>query len=87
MKNRQLVITIGLMFLVLTGPVVDAEPVGSVKTSESVSDRNLPPVRAVTSGPKHHWFSYYDKWQFDPTDRFLLGMEVDFEHRSVKADD
>ena len=44
-------------------------------------------MRAVTRGPKHHWFAYYDKWQFDPTDRFLLGMEVDFEHRSVKADD
>ena len=87
MKNRQLVITIGLMSLVFTGSALDAEPVGSVKTLEKVSDSNLPPVRAVTSGPKYHWFSYYDKLQFDPTDRFLLGMEVDFEHRSVKADD
>ena len=42
----------------------------------------FPPVRAITRGPKHHWFSYYDKWQFDPSDRFALGMQVDFEHRS-----
>ena len=43
---------------------------------------SLPPVRAITRGPEHHWFGYYDKLEFDPTGRFVLGMEVDFEHRS-----
>ena len=47
----------------------------------------LPPVRAITRGPKFHWFSYYDKLQFDPTCRYALGMEVDFEHRSPKPND
>src|SRR3954463_14534924 len=47
----------------------------------------LPPVRAITKGPKFHWFGYYDKLQFDPTGRYVLGMEVDFEHRSPKPDD
>ncbi|MHC4734294.1 MAG: hypothetical protein ACYTDW_07490, partial [Planctomycetota bacterium] len=47
----------------------------------------LPPVRAITRGPKFHWFSYYDKLQFDPTCRYALGMEVDFEHRSPRSDD
>lgn len=47
----------------------------------------LPPVRALTRGPRLHWFGYYDKWQFDPTDRYVLGMQVDFEHRSPKPDD
>ena len=47
----------------------------------------LPPVRAITRGPKYHWFGYYDKLQFDPTGRYVLGMEVDFEHRSPRADD
>ena len=42
---------------------------------------NLPPVRALTRGPKFHWFGYYDKLQFDPTSRYVLGMEVGFEHR------
>src|SRR5947209_16678946 len=46
-----------------------------------------PPVRAITRGPKFHWFGYYDKLQFDPTGRYVLGMEVDFEHRSPKPDD
>ena len=46
-----------------------------------------PPVRAITSGPKFHWFAYYDKLQFDPTGRYVLSMEVDFEHRSPRADD
>jgi len=49
--------------------------------------KNLPPVRAITRPPRFHWFSYYDKLQFDPTCRYVLGMEVDFEHRSPKADD
>lgn len=47
----------------------------------------LPPVRAITRGPKHHWFAYYDKFQFDPTGRFALGNQVDFEHRSPTPDD
>ena len=38
-------------------------------------------MRAITKGPGFHWFGYYDKLQFDPTGRFVLGMEVDFEHR------
>ena len=40
----------------------------------------LPPVHQITRGPKHHWFGYYDKLEFDPTDRYVLGMEIDFEH-------
>ena len=44
-------------------------------------------VRPITSGPKHHWFGYYDKLQFDPTGRYVLAMEVDFEHRSPAAGD
>lgn len=47
----------------------------------------LPPTRVVTRGPKHHWFGYYDKLQFDPTGRYLLSMEVDFEGRSPTPDD
>lgn len=47
----------------------------------------LPPVRQITRGPKFHWFGYYDKLEFDPTGRYVLGMEVDFEGRSPTADD
>jgi len=47
----------------------------------------LPPIRAITRGPKFHWFGYYDKLQFDPTGRYVLSMEVDFEHRSPTGDD
>ena len=44
-------------------------------------------MRPITSGPKHHWFGYYDKLQFDPSNRYVLGMEVDFEHRSPTPGD
>ncbi len=47
----------------------------------------FPPTRVITRGPKHHWFGYYDKYEFDPSDRYVLGMEVDFEHRSPSPDD
>lgn len=48
---------------------------------------SLPPYRVITRGPRHHWFGYYDKLQFDPTSRYVLGMSVDFEHRSPTPED
>ena len=51
------------------------------------NEKKSPPTRAITRGPKHHWFGYYDKLQFDPTSRYVLGMEVDFEHRSPRDND
>jgi hypothetical protein len=51
------------------------------------SDAKLPPARTITRGPKFHWFGYYDKFEFDPTNRYVLGMEVDFEHRSPTPKD
>lgn len=45
------------------------------------------PMRPVTCGPKFHWFGYYDKWQFDESGRYALGMEVDFEGRSPQPED
>ncbi|MCX6599761.1 MAG: hypothetical protein NTV70_25690 [Acidobacteria bacterium] len=45
------------------------------------------PVRAITKGPKFHWFGYYDKLEFDPTGRYVLSNQVDFEHRSPTAND
>jgi len=50
-------------------------------TSEPVS------CRAITREPGYHWFGYYDKLQFDPTSRYVLGMEVRFQHRSPTAQD
>lgn len=44
-------------------------------------------VRAVTHGPAFHWFGYYDKLQFDPAGRHVLGMEVGFENRNPGPDD
>ncbi len=43
--------------------------------------------RPITAGPKHHWFGYYDKLQFDPSARYALGMEVGFEHRPPTPED
>jgi hypothetical protein len=45
------------------------------------------PVRAITAGPNAHWFGYYDKLQFDPSGRYVLGMQTTFEGRKATADD
>ena len=49
--------------------------------------KNYPPAVPLTSGPNYHWFGYYDKLQFDPTSRYVLGMESTFENRSPTAQD
>ncbi|TWU33415.1 hypothetical protein [Novipirellula artificiosorum] len=51
------------------------------------SNKSLLPVRTITQGPQHHWFGYYDKLQFDPSNRYVLSNQVAFEHRTPKADD
>jgi len=45
------------------------------------------PTRQITRGPRYHWFGYYDKNEFDPTGRYVLANEVDFEGRGPIADD
>ncbi len=55
--------------------------------SRAAAAAEFPPARAITRGPKHHWFGYYDKLEFDPTNRFVLSNEVDFEHRTPRPDD
>lgn len=53
----------------------------------AAGNNDYPPTRVITRGPRHHWFGYYDKLQFDPTSRYVLGMSVPFEHRSPEPDD
>lgn len=45
------------------------------------------PVTPLTKGPAYHWFGYYDKLEFDPTNRYVLGMETCFEDRSPTIND
>lgn len=59
----------------------------SVLCAAEVQSRAFVPTRAITCGPKHHWFGYYDKLQFGPSDRLVLANQVDFEHRSPAPED
>ncbi len=59
----------------------------AARSSWGIGRFEFPPVRVITHGRRHHWFGYYDKLQFDPTCRFVLGMAVDFEHRSPRPTD
>lgn len=45
------------------------------------------PIRAVTSGPKHHFFGYFDKFPWDKSGRYLLAHETEFTARQPVAGD
>ncbi|MEZ6088625.1 MAG: hypothetical protein R3C05_11475 [Pirellulaceae bacterium] len=78
-------------------PISRRSALGSLTASATLAFRNrasaangtseTPPTRQITQGPLHHWFGYYDKMQFDPTNRYVLSNEVAFEHRTPRADD
>jgi len=46
-----------------------------------------PAARAVTTGPHHHFFGYYDKYPWDATGQYLLGLETTFIDRPPGPDD
>ncbi len=68
---------------------LDGAGADQARPTSRIAERSVAyvPVRALTHGPKFHWFGYYDKLQFDPSSRYVLGMEVEFEHRSPRPDD
>ncbi len=39
------------------------------------------PARAITRGPNHHFFGYYDMLQWDATGHYMLGLETTFVDR------
>ncbi len=41
----------------------------------------------ITTGPRQHWFGYYDKWQVSADGRYALGGEVDLFFRSPRLED
>ena len=55
--------------------------------SETGPLETFAPCRQITSGPKFHWFGYYDKREFDPTGKLVLAGEVSFEGRSPTGND
>jgi hypothetical protein len=44
-------------------------------------------AHAITRRPKHHFFGYYDKQQWDATGRYILGLEVEFIDRPPEPED
>lgn len=44
-------------------------------------------AQAITRGPRHHFFGYYDKTPWDESQRLILAMEADFIDRMPGADD
>lgn len=70
-----------------TAAVVAGSAAFALNANRASAADSLPPVHTITSGPKHHWFGYYDKLEFDPSNRYVLSNEVDFEHRTPTAKD
>ena len=76
-SRRQFMTTVGAT---AAGTIVGAR-------YRAASSHGLPSVQTITRGPQYHWFGYCDKLEFDPTNRYVLSNEVDFEHRTPAADD
>jgi len=51
------------------------------------NDFTYPAARAVTAGPRHHFFGYYDKSPWDKSSRYLLGLETIFIDRPPTPND
>ena len=86
------VIALATPFSTMQGQERGGEPVGrpvadSIEARIDDPDATLPTARQLTHGPKSHWFGYYDKAQFDQSGRYVLGMAVEFEHRTPTAED
>lgn len=86
MKKMSLLPILGLTVMVILGLGAHADEPASKDDALSPCQPVIP-CRALTSGPQAHWFGYYDKHQFDPSDRYVLSMEVSFEGRPPEAED
>ncbi len=74
-------------FLKLTAAGAFGTPLLTRAADISHLSEALVPTRAITKGPKFHWFGYYDKLEIDPTNRFVLSNQVDFEGRTPTPED
>ncbi len=45
------------------------------------------PIKPITTGPRQHWFGYYDKQQISTSGRYALGNQVDSFLRSPTPQD
>ncbi|MFQ5808374.1 MAG: hypothetical protein ACE5JM_02045 [Armatimonadota bacterium] len=57
------------------------------KGRRTMADVQHVPVRAVTSGPWHHSFGYYDKTPWDATGRYMLAVAIEFMDRPNAPED
>ena len=44
-------------------------------------------IHPITQSPRHHFFGYYDMRPWDPSGRYHLVLEVDFDDRPPSGDD
>ena len=68
------------------GPETNREKSFETPAKTEITNQPLTVVK-LTEGPNQHWFGYYDKWQVDPTGRYVLGCEVDTFLRSPTIKD
>ncbi len=74
-------------FSALWAGLLLAVAAGSAAAVDSASFEAHVPCTCLTPAGTSHWFGYYDKFESDPTDRYVLAMQVGFDDRSPTADD
>lgn len=76
---------LSLFSLVLNANAFQTSAGGSQDTL--VDLQNQVQVEMITNGKDQHWFGYYDKFQTNPSGRYVLGMQVDSMFRSPTQND
>ena len=72
--------------MLVTG-VATSIPSGSVFAQKPDFLQTFVPCSVITRGKENHWFGYYDKREFDPTNKLVLANQVGFEGRSPSGND
>ena len=71
--------TLASLCIALAMTAATPEPVQVITIDGATRAECYVPTRAITGGELSHWFGYYDKDQFDPSGRYVLGQAVDHD--------
>jgi hypothetical protein len=71
---------------VLSGLTMRSALASTTQPAQEIMQCDLP-IRAVTRGPKSHFFGYYDKFPWDGSGRYLLAMQIGFYDRNPEPDE
>jgi hypothetical protein len=88
MKMNRITYKFIILALIIQSAITYADKMNTDKAKPtSISNYEVVQLPTTDKPEATHWFGYYDKWQFDPTGRYVLCNEIDFDLRIPCATD